>query len=281
MEAIEYNVLKQLVLEVLKKDNGNLQYLTIQSVVTRLIFERKLFPSREECKQRGIAHSYGLDRLNPSDDLNINQIIWDLIIDRVLTLGNNISNPDWPFLRLTEYGKKVVNQELPSWYDPEGYSTTLDSIVPNVDPVIKQYSIEGLNCYKQRLFFASAVMFGAAAEKSILILAESIYNSESNSEKKKNIKQLLEYTNLPKIFLLIQSTIDELIKNKVIPYSTHQGSTEHLLSLFNSIRVQRNDAVHPIVGQINKIKILLVIQTFPFALSTVYRLTTWFNNNKI
>lgn len=278
---IEYRVLKSLVLEVLKK-TSQLQYGDIEREVERLAIQNKVFPTKEECLQRKINYSYYEGgRLNPADILNINQIVWDLIVDRILTMGTNTANPEWPWLRLTEFGQAVVNQTIPKYYDPEEYGLILDSISPKIDSIIKQYAIEGLNCFQHRLYFASAVMFGAVAEKAVLLLLESIVNAESQGQKKKKLTTLLDRPNLLEIFSTIQTILKQLIDKKIIPYSVHQSSIEHLLSLFEMVRAQRNDAVHPTAGQVNKTKVFLAIQTLPVAIEVVYRLIDWFNKNKI
>lgn len=78
--------------------------------------------------------------------------------------------------------------------------------------------------------------------------------------------------------LIIESKIGQLIEKKELPYSAHQGSAQHLLSLFEMIRVHRNEAVHPNAGKVTREKIFLSIQTMPEALSVISRLTNWFSS---
>jgi hypothetical protein len=191
------------------------------------------------------------------------------------------SNEKLPWLRLTEFGYSVVEQAKPAYYDPDGDMVALKEITPQIDSVIEQYVLEGLNCFKQRLNFASAVMFGAAAEKAILLLLESIGHSESDPKMKKEAEKLLVNPGLPSIFKHIQTRLDSLIKSQIIPYPIHQGCTEHLLSLFEMIRVHRNEAIHPIAGNVNKTKVFLTIQSLPTIIETIYRLIDWFEKNKI
>ncbi len=278
---MESSILRKLVLEVLKEIKGS-QYLVVVAEVQKLAARRNLFPTQEECQKEELNYSYYQGKqLNPSDKLKIQEIIWDLIVERVLTVGLNESNVDWPWIRLSEYGESVVKESSLPYYDPGEYGIVINSIAPSVDKVIKQYAIEGINCFRQRLFFASAVMFGAAAEKNILILLEAIVNAETDHKIKSKLKKLLERPNLPEIFSSIREKLDALIKAKVIPYSVHEGSAAHLLSLFEMIRAQRNDAVHPDTGEVNKTKVFSVIQTFPVALKVTYRLIKWFNERKV
>jgi hypothetical protein len=279
---IDYQILRQLVLEALKA-TPDTQIATFLKEVQRLADRHNVFPSEDECREHKINYTpYKEKMLHPDDELKVCQIAWDLIVDRVLTIGT-CRNPTegWPFFHLTEFGYSVAEQAPPTYYDPEGYLTTLESFAPEIDPVIKQYALEGLNCFRQRLFFAAAVMFGAAAEKAVLLLLQSIGNAETDPQKKSEIDQLLERPSLPKIFETIQSTMESLIKAKRIPYSVHEGSTEHMLSLFEMIRVQRNDAVHPTTGEVDRTKVFLTIQALPAALEVAYHLIEWFTQNKI
>ncbi len=278
---IEKHILRALVLEVLSH-TPKTQIVHATNDVGRLVVERDLFPSPDDCQRLGVDyHYYQEKQLNPIDRLTINEIIWDLILERVVTPGFDASNPNLPFFRLTEFGKDYISKSAPHYYDPQGYMEFLRNIVKNVDPVIEQYIFESLNCYRQQLFFASAVMIGAAAEKVILLLLQAITNSMSNTSSKRKAAQLLDRPNLPEIFDTINKTVNPLIKAKTIPYSVHQGCTEHLMSLFEMIRVQRNDAIHPITGQVDRTKVFLSLQTIPTALESINRLIEWFGSNSI
>lgn len=278
---IDYETLRRLVLQALKKKPLT-EFAEIIQEVQRLADEQNVFPTREECQKHNIDYRYYRDkRLNPIDELKVNQIVWDLIVDRVLTLGVDTSNYKWPHLRLTEFGNSVVNEEQPTHYDPDGYSAMLESFTPKIDPVIKQYVLEGLNCFRQRLIFAAAVMFGAAAEKAVLLLLESIRNAQDDLNRKQQIAKLLERGRLPQIFSEIRSSLEILVKSDRIPYSTHEGCSDHLLSLYEMIRVQRNDAVHPTISEVSKTKVFLTFLSLPAALKCTYKLIEWFSQNKI
>ena len=278
---IEKHILRALVLEVLSS-TPKTQIVSAINDVERLVAEYGLFPSSDDCQRLGIDYKYYQHKtLNPTDKLTINEIIWDLILERIVTPGFDASNPNLPFFRLTKFGQDYISQSAPHYYDPQGYMEFLRNIVQNLDPVIEQYIFESLNCYRQQLFFASAVMIGAASEKAILLLLQAITDSMSNPSTKRKAAQLLDRPNLPEIFNMITKTLNPLIKAKIIPYSVHQGCTEHLMSLFEMIRVQRNDAIHPVCGQVDRTKVFLSLQTIPTALESINRLIEWFKSNSI
>jgi len=279
---IEKHLLRALVLEVVNREQQT-QVNHVVDGVERLVTDRNLFPSSEDCQRIGIDYHYYQDKqLNPIDKLTIGEIIWDLILEHVLTPIGGSPDIGYPQLRLTKFGHDYISQSAPHYYDPQGYMDFLRNIVQNLDPVIEQYIFESLNCYRQQLLFASSVMIGAAAEKAILLLLQAITDSMSDPNKKRKTAQLLEERrSLPDMFKTIRETLNPLIKAKTIPYPVHQGCTEHLVSLFEMIRVQRNDAIHPITGQVDRSKVFLSLQTIPTALESVYKLIEWFENNSI
>ena len=105
--------------------------------------------------------------------------------------------------------------------------------------------------------------------------------SMTNPQKKAEVTQLLDRGRLPAIYDKIHETLVPLTSTNTIPYSIHQGCNEHLLSLFEMIRVQRNDAVHPVDANVDRAKVFLSLQTLPVALQLIYKLINWFDNNSI
>jgi len=133
--------------------------------------------------------------------------------------------------------------------DSRSYVEYVNKSVPNLDPVIEGYLREALTTFARQAWFASAVMLGAAAEKTIYLLAEALEVAVKDGETKRRLKKRMQERTLPKLFEIVQETLDAA--KKTIPYEYGEGTTEHLLSLFEAIRVQRNDAVHPKIGKVS------------------------------
>ena len=202
-------------------------------------------------------------------------------MERVLTPGDEQSTHNLPFVSLTSYGEEYARGAAPHYYDADKYIAYLHSIAPDLNNAILQYANEGVNCFRRNLLFASAVMFGAAAEITALSLLGAIKDATRDSDIKSRLTQMLEGGRLPTIFQTITETLGQLTKDDAIPYAVHQGCGEHFISLFEMIRVQRNDAVHPTVGDVNRDKVFLTMQTLPTAISCVYKLIEWFKSNEI
>jgi hypothetical protein len=261
---LDRQILRSLIFEAFKKEPDT-QVVSLINAVERL------------AKQQDLLNSPHF-LLSNEDKSQIIEICWDLITERILTPGTlQSSDRSWPLLHATPFGSTIIGESLPHYYDPDAYIKYLNSNVQGLDNVIEQYILEGLNCFKRQLFFASAVMVGTAAEKAVLLLLESMAKYVNDPQEKKEIQELLDRPRLPTILNKINTILTPLIENKVIPYTVYQGCAEHLLSLFEMIRVQRNDAVHPVVGNVNKAKVFLSLQALPAALEIVYKLIYWFD----
>jgi hypothetical protein len=77
------------------------------------------------------------------------------------------------------------------------------------------------------------------------------------------------------LFEAVRDTIHEAAKAKLLPYADYEGSDTHLMSLFEAIRVQRNDAVHPMNATVSEESVRILIQSFPYALAKSETLRSW------
>jgi len=151
--------------------------------------------------------------------------------------------------------------------------------VPVIDPIIDQYVTEALTAFEKEAYFASAVMLGAASEKALYLLAESVLGAFKDAKKHDKLKNLLEHRKLLELFESVRDTIYDASKAKILPYADAEGSTTNLMSLYEAIRVQRNDAVHPMNATVSEDSVRLLIQSFPYSLSKSEELRAWFAAN--
>lgn len=81
------------------------------------------------------------------------------------------------------------------------------------------------------------------------------------------------------MFRFVDKHIAEAHKNKIIPYDVGESAGPHITSLIESIRVQRNDAVHPQNAKVTADSVRLSYQAFPHALEKLEQLRDWFTGN--
>ena len=102
-------VLRRLTLEAFRAAPTT-QFRSLVSAVSKSAAERGMLgPDRTV----GSGHiSLSEPRLTKGDETDLHEVVWDLIVERVLTPGTNAMNPEWPWLRMTERGRRIAEKEL-------------------------------------------------------------------------------------------------------------------------------------------------------------------------
>jgi hypothetical protein len=86
---------------------------------------------------------------------------------------------------ITARGQEWANSVEPL---PEDYNGYMNQFGASTDPVVRQYISEALNIYICGAYFASAVMMGAASEKSIYLLATALVPTLKDHAKQSTAK---------------------------------------------------------------------------------------------
>ena len=124
---------------------------------------------------------------------------------------------------------------------PEEIVAALEQKVGDLDEVIRQYYLESLRAYQAELYISSVICLGAASERAIHWLAESIesysqkYQARIETRRKGNILSLTEYlsnTVIPDIFGGVDKKFEGELKDR-------------LNGLGKLYRENRNEAGHP------------------------------------
>jgi hypothetical protein len=95
----------------------------------------------------------------------------------------NSSNPDWPWLSLTEWGEAYVSEAGADVYDPDGYLRKLASDRP-LDDIERRYLSQAAAALRADLPDATAVMLGAASEHLLLLLGDAVAAADSTGATK-------------------------------------------------------------------------------------------------
>jgi hypothetical protein len=181
----------------------------------------------------------------------------------------------------TERGLQWVKGAEPIPEEAAGYMKFLRAHVPTLDMVIGQYISEAITAFNREAYFAAAVMVGAASEKAIYLLAASLLTALKPSRRRTTLETALTKRQLFTLLDSVRSTIEDSSTSNPapIPYSVSEGASAHLASLFEAIRTQRNDAVHPMNATVSASSVRLLLHSFPYALSTTEKLREWLDAN--
>jgi hypothetical protein len=180
---------------------------------------------------------------------------------------------------ITRRGIEWSAGEEPIPEDAKRYMQVLHSLVPNLDPIVRQYVEESLIAYQRQAYFAAAVMVGAACEKAAYLLADSFLRSVHDPNEKRKLDDAMRSRSISRLFGAIQELLK--LKIKKVPYDVTEGTEQHLLSFFDSVRVQRNEAVHPNAALVTPSKVQLSLAAFPHACEKVFELIRWLDANPL
>ncbi|HUZ93785.1 MAG TPA: hypothetical protein VMU57_02630 [Edaphobacter sp.] len=183
--------------------------------------------------------------------------------------------------RWTERGLQWVKGAEPIPEEVAGYMKFLRKHVGTLDDVIEQYILEALTAFNREAFFAAAVMVGAASEKAVYLLTASLLNALKPSRRRTTLETALSKRQLFALLDCVRKTIEDCSAGNpaLIPYSATEGASAHLASLFEAIRTQRNDAVHPMNATVSASSVRLLLHSFPYALNATEKLRAWFDAN--
>lgn len=126
----------------------------------------------------------GSGQLRDEDGARLKHVIWDLILERILIPGTDsprATNDGWPFLSLTDHGRKVASEQKPLPYDPDGYLARLRSVSGGLHPTVERYLGEAISTHRTGNNLASAVMLGAGSERLFIDLCVAVAESLSNA----------------------------------------------------------------------------------------------------
>jgi hypothetical protein len=132
-----YEEIRQAAIEVLADGEGSSQYLTLKENVARL-FDRREGVAPQP--RRLVYNPYTDSSLSGKDANLLLEVFWNLFREGIITLGINDQNAEFPWFRVSEFGKKVLNNQDPYFFqDVSTYEALVKARVPNIDPLTLLY----------------------------------------------------------------------------------------------------------------------------------------------
>jgi len=160
--------------------------------------------------------------------------------------------------------------------DTAGYMKLLKQNVSALDQVVEEYISNALIAFNGGAYFAAAVMVGAAAEKAIYMLAEAMVPAFKAVSRRTKLEQLFKAKRSLVHFLeFIRDTLQ--MNAKLLDPS--DNAITQIAGMFDAIRVQRNDAVHPQSGYVSDLSVRFTIVNFPAFLEKTEEVRDWLIKN--
>ncbi len=206
----------------------------------------------------------------------IHQVIWDLIVQRVLTV-RNYGNYSWAAVSVTDYGAEVLKEQRWSPYDQDGYLKELHTRTPRLASLCNMYAVEALQCFRGGCYLATVVMLGAASEGIINELFRRFLAAlkvggvpEASSVEDKIKKEQSIYRK----YEVFRRYFDSLVKPKLSSELSDDLNIQ-FDGVFNLIRFYRNDAGHPTGTQIERMSAFTSLILFVPYCKRVEDLINW------
>ena len=175
-------------------------------------------------------------------------------------------------IQITERGREWAKSVEPL---PEDYNAYMKQFDASTDAVVRQYISEAVNTYIRGTYFASAVMIGAASEKSVYLLADSLAPALKDPAKQSALQRKIDARKLESLLKGVEQIVVDGHTTQAIGFDVMGGTTRHLISLFDHIRLQRNDAIHPMNFVVSADSVRFALNAFPPAFQKVEALRKW------
>ena len=266
---MDFETTRELTLEILKKDylesDHSLQFVGIIHDVNQLAVKRGILKESSSLPDKNIE--YILDLINL------------LLQQGIIRWGLNRSNLNPPFMAITEYGRKVLESDEPTPYDPDGYLSNIKNKV-SLDETAELYLVECMQTFQRGNYLSSAVMLGVAAEAIFNLVYDAFIESLKSTKMKGEFEKLRGTARTKRRIDLVTEVIrvkgkEDFPKNMVDEFGS---KTEPILNL---IRRLRNDVGHPTGIKIERMEMYTNMMLFRVYCEASYNLINFLQNNKI
>ena len=225
-----------------KADRDNLEL--VRNVVLARLREEKWESLYDPWDDRDVSKFITFEN-PPTKDLFfvlMQEVVWQLIIQGVLTPGKDAPNPELPWFRITSYGSKVLQEERFIPHDPSGYLEEVRKVTSKqIGQTSLPYIEEGLRCFTSGCNVASIMMLGIAAEAVLLDLCNAMHSSLTGPSAKQKFEKLAWVGQKHRWVMNTYDSLPNTDKKNKLPSSLRLT----LGSLYDLIRKQRNDIGHP------------------------------------
>ena len=274
---MDFETTKQLVFEVLRSNfiqpDSNLQMPSIIHGVY------------ESSVSKGILHNdpnitvYGGTKLPDENVEHVLDLMNLLLQQGIIRWGLNGSNLNPPFMSVTEYGRKVLQDNDTTPYDPDGYLDSINSKF-QLDDILKPYLSECIQTFQRGNFLSSAVMLGVAAEHIFNEIYDSFIESLQSEKIKSEFEKIRDSAKTKRRIDLVEQTLTVTAKND-FPKDMVDNFSSQTSPILNLIRRLRNDVGHPNGVKIERMEMYTNMMLFRVYCEASNNLINFLKKNQI
>ena len=247
LQHITLDIIKQLYIQY-EKDVQHSQLLTymnakvISNKVAYKSFKIGLWELSKPLRPEQVNEDFVGAQFPKSDVSSVRSILWRYVGLGILT-PRAIKDEENQFFEISQYGEQVLVETKESPYDPFGFLNNLYTHSPKLEPESFNFIKEAIDCFLGRYLRASMVMLGLTSENEIYKIIELYGETLELHEKEPFNKEISACTNIKRKFDVLYEQLDSI--RKELPVEIRELDT-WLNGIFQTIRMSRNDAGHPI-----------------------------------
>jgi hypothetical protein len=188
---------------------------------------------RDSCEQH---------QVHRADKELVRDVFWDLFRQGYITIGLDNTNSNWPFFRLSHFGKNSLQTQSPyRFHDATTFLAIVRREIPDISPEAVSYLEEAVGAFYAGCLLASCVMLGVAAEAEFLRLLDGVAASENyRSRFESASREAFIRRKVTKFHAALRPILPSLE-----PRNHFEDIDINLNAIQSILRIARNDAGHP------------------------------------
>lgn len=274
---MDYETTRQIVLEILREKyclpNCNLQFGGIIHEVEKRAISNKFI---QEPNTTGYTNTPNLPDSNVEHILDFMN---SLLHEGVIRWGLNRLNLDPPFMSITAYGCKVLANNEPTPYDPDGYLNDIKSKIA-LDDTSELYLTECIQTFQRGNYLSSAVMLGVSAESIFNNMYNCFISSLKSPKVASEFERLRKTSSTKRRIDLVTDTI-KVKATKEFPKEIVDNFDSKTSPILNLIRRLRNDVGHPTGIEIKRMEMFVNLMLFKVYCDESRQIIEFLKNNEI
>jgi hypothetical protein len=200
------------------------------------------------------------------------EVFWGLFRDGIITLGLDDSNRNFPFFRVSSFGKRLLDgKDAYFFHDVSSYEKIIRIEIPSIDKVTLIYLKEAMQAFRSGCILSTTVMLGVAAEHTFLLLTEVIDQNPTHQQTYGAVAK--QRSILPKVNKF-KDILDK--QSGSLPYETKENLDTHFMGILHLIRTFRNQSGHPSGAIVDREQAYILLQLFIPYCKKMYQLMDYF-----
>lgn len=212
-------------------------------------------------------------QLSVADRELVREIFWDLFRQGVITLGSDNANQNYPHFKVSQFGKRILdNENTYFFHDLTTYTTLIKSNVPHINDITLLYLQEAMQSFKSGCMLAATVMLGVASEHSFLLLLEA---AEANGKYGSRFASAAKERSVLQKFRKFKTALDQHVLAD-LPGEVKEDLDIDFAGILSVIRTFRNDSGHPSGKILGREQTYVLLQMFVPYCKKIYQLLDFF-----